>query len=141
MTKFDKLQRKTTDEGPIRDGRRTVVNLSSHTSSDAATQIIAREMNYELAPKLVPKEDIIEAVEASVRHVPQPEAEKIRQETVRVLAHAKHPMQNISEEERHAIKELKNNSQIVVTQADKGNATVVLDTLDYDKWMEDLLSK
>ncbi|XP_046998184.1 nephrin-like [Schistocerca americana] len=69
------------------------------------------------------------------------EAEKIRQETVRVLNKAKPPKQNINAEEYHAIKELRDNPYLVVVQADKGNATVVLDTTHYNKRMEDILAE
>ncbi|XP_047000473.1 uncharacterized protein LOC124616213 [Schistocerca americana] len=141
MRKYDKLQQKGTDETLTLDRRRTVVNLSSHTLSEATTAILAKGMNFAVAPKRVPKEDIIESVEASVRHLPQAEAEKIRQETVRVLNKAKPPKQNINAEEYHAIKELRDNPLLVVVQADKGNATVVLDTTDYNKRMEDILAE
>ncbi|XP_046998008.1 uncharacterized protein LOC124613355 [Schistocerca americana] len=141
MRKYDKLQQKATDETLTLDRRRTVVNLSSHTLSEATTAILAKGMNFAVAPKRVPKEDIIESVEASVRHLPQAEAEKIRQETVRVLNKAKPPKQNINAEEYHAIKELRDNPHLVVVQADKGNATVVLDTTDYNKRMEDILAE
>ncbi|XP_047002873.1 uncharacterized protein LOC124620249 [Schistocerca americana] len=118
-----------------------VVNLSSHTLSEATTAILAKGMNFAVAPKRVPKEDIIESVEASVRHLPQAEAEKIRQETVRVLNKAKPPKQNINAEEYHTIKELRDNHHLVVVQADKGNATEFLDTTDYNKRMEDILAE
>ncbi|XP_049964591.1 uncharacterized protein LOC126485030 [Schistocerca serialis cubense] len=141
MRKYDKLQQKATDETLTLDRRRTVVNLSSHTLSEATTAMLAKGMNFAVAPKRVPKEDIIESVEASVRHLPQAEAEKIRQETVRVLNKAKSPKQNINAEEYHAIKELRDNPHLVVVQADKGNATVVLDTTDYNRRMEDILAE
>ncbi|XP_046998204.1 uncharacterized protein LOC124613537 [Schistocerca americana] len=141
MRKYDKLQQKATDETLTLDRRRTVVNLSSHTLSEATSAILAKGMNFAVAPKRVPKEDIIESVEASVRHLPQAEAEKIRHETVRVLNKAKPPKQNINAEEYRAIKELRDNPHLVVVQADKGNATVVLDTTDYNKRMEDILAE
>ena len=39
--------------------------------------------------------------------------------------------QNITKAERNAIKELSNNKEIVIKPADKGGATVILNTTDY----------
>ena len=43
-------------------------------------------------------------------------------------------------EEEEALKELKNNEKIVILKADKGNATVVMNTEDYEEKVNSLLS-
>ena len=62
--------------------------------------------------------------------------EQLRQDTTRILQLAKVPAKNISKEEIIALKELRNNENLTILSADKGNATVVLDTSDYRKKME-----
>ncbi|CAM4849385.1 unnamed protein product [Rotaria magnacalcarata] len=43
----------------------------------------------------------------------------------------KNNIRNISDEEFHAIKTLRNNKEIIISRADKGNAIVVMDKKDY----------
>ena len=52
---------------------------------------------------------------------------------------AKRPPSNVTKDEREAWKELKKNKTIQILQADKGNATVVLDAADYDAKVHELL--
>ena len=46
---------------------------------------------------------------------------------------------NLHPSEQKALKNLKADKSIVIAPADKGNATVVLDLLDYDRKIRDLL--
>ena len=50
------------------------------------------------------------------------------------------PNRNVTREEEEALKELKNNEKIVILKADKGNATVVMNTEDYEEKVNSLLS-
>ena len=47
---------------------------------------------------------------------------------------------NISKDESNAIKSLRNNNDIVICKADKGNAIVILDKDDYTKKAEEILN-
>lgn len=49
-------------------------------------------------------------------------------------------IRNISDDEYAAIKSLKNNTNIVICRADKGNAIVVMDKTDYENKLEQLLT-
>ena len=49
------------------------------------------------------------------------------------ISRAKRPTQNFTSEEREAFRELKEDETIQILQADKGSATVVMDTEEYDK--------
>ncbi|CAF3284775.1 unnamed protein product, partial [Rotaria sp. Silwood2] len=48
-------------------------------------------------------------------------------------------IRNISDEEFHAIKTLKNNKEIIISRADKGNAIVIMDRKDYMEKMQQIL--
>jgi hypothetical protein len=50
-------------------------------------------------------------------------------------------IRNISDDEFNAIKSLKNNNNIIICRADKGNAIVVLDKNDYISKMNDILKQ
>jgi hypothetical protein len=53
---------------------------------------------------------------------------------------SKPPKLNLSKEQLHSIRRLNDNPDIIVLKADKGNATVIMNTSDYDSKILDLLS-
>lgn len=76
-------------------------------------------MNFAVAPKIIPKEDIFSAEEYSIRLV----AEKIFFRTVTCVRNAKTSLPNISRYETLALKNLQQNSNMDTLQEDKGNST------------------
>jgi hypothetical protein len=60
-------------------------------------------------------------------------------QTVRILKVSNKPRDNLSGAERRALRSLRTNSALTVIHADKGNATVVLDTMDYNEKISALL--
>jgi hypothetical protein len=60
-------------------------------------------------------------------------AEEIRQEMVRILKGSRRPKDNLTGGERRALQSLKADDLLTVLPADKGNATMVLGTSDYNK--------
>lgn len=71
--------------------------------------------------------------------LPAEDAEEIRHDTCRILRTTRTPTSNVSRKERQAHLELQNNNSIVIVKADKGNATVVLNRIDYKIKMDTLL--
>ena len=59
---------------------------------------------------------------------------------VKCIRKAKVPPSNITKGERKALFDLKKDKTITILPADKGRATVVLNTKDYESKMNDLLS-
>ena len=57
-----------------------------------------------------------------------------------MLKSAKVPEQNVTKEERQAIKTLKKNKDIMILPADKGKSTVVMDTMDYEEKVINMLA-
>jgi hypothetical protein len=68
-------------------------------------------------------------------------AEEARQETVRILKHSSRPRDNLRKTERTALKSLKDNTNLTILPADKGNATVVLNTTDYKHKISSLIEE
>ena len=118
----------------------TVVNLSKHLLTPEEKSVLSKGFNYALTPRHIPVENIISSVEASIVKLPTEVAEPIRYETAKILRHAKPPTPNYSKSEFFAIKALKSNPDIVILKADKGNCSVVMDTLSYEEKMNLLLS-
>ena len=67
-------------------------------------------------------------------------AERVRHKVIGVLGGAKPPPSNVTLDERLALKELRRDENIMILPADKGRATVLLDTSEYENKMSVLLS-
>ena len=71
--------------------------------------------------------------------MPIKKAEEARQETVRIIKNAAQPKYNLKRTERVALKTIRNNENLTILPADKGNATVILNTSDYKQKISSLL--
>jgi hypothetical protein len=121
------------------DPTKVVHNLSDYPLDQATLSALAKGFNFAVAPSRVPTEDIITGVESAVFSLPEKEAETLRQQTCEILRKARPPPRNISFDEIQALKALRSNEEIIVLPADKGNATVVMNTSDYNTKMRALL--
>ena len=70
---------------------------------------------------------MVAEVESGLRRIPQQEADKIRIGVTGLLRKAKPPPSNITKEERQAIGWLKEDKELTILPADKGNAVVIVD--------------
>ena len=135
--KYNKLE--GTKEPRIMDTNKIVVNLSKYPLSDVAITALSKGNNFSVAPTKIPTEEIINQVESSIRVLSQAEAEEIRSETCRILRKAKPLKSNITRNERQELKKLKENKEVIVISADKGNATVVMNTDEYEEKIKEIL--
>ena len=75
-----------------------------------------------------------------IQQLPESGVEMIRAKTVTILKGMSNNMpKNLTSDEQKAIKTLQNNKNLVITEADKGNCTVVMNAADYDRKIEELL--
>ncbi|KAJ0170974.1 hypothetical protein K1T71_013746 [Dendrolimus kikuchii] len=120
----------------------SVVNLSKQTFDKNTVSVLEKGLNYAITPRKIPFENIICNVEEClVRNSMQKEdAEAIRQDISSVLRRSRLPKPNLTRAEYIALKNIRNKPEITVLRADKGNATVVMDTSDYNSKIQDLLS-
>jgi hypothetical protein len=72
-------------------------------------------------------------VEKAIVSLPVEAAEEVRQETVSILKASSRPRDNLSGAETRALRPLRTNADFAVIHADKGNATMVLNTTDNAK--------
>ena len=68
------------------------------------------------------------------------QAASLRNEIAGALRSAKPPKPNVTSAEKEALKELKQNEDIMILPADKGMATVILDKDTYKQKMDTMLS-
>ena len=69
------------------------------------------------------------------------EVQMARSKVSEILKSAKPPQKNITHEEEEALKEIKKNENIVILEADKGSATVVMNATEYNYEINCMLSK
>jgi len=108
-----------------------VINLSGRTLDDGVSSLLQKGLNYAVTPCTIPIEDILAGVEKAVQSLPVEMVEEARQETVRIIKSSSRPRNNITRAEREALRTLRNNTDLTILPADKGNATVILNTADY----------
>ena len=138
FTKF-KHQKTQTQSQTTLDCSRLVVNLSSRRLSPVEEEVLALGLSFAIAPRHIPYEEIISATEATARRLDHKSADALRLGVSAALRHAKPPKPNLSAQQRKALHNLKDDTNIVIVPADKGRATVILDKQDYTlKMMETL---
>jgi hypothetical protein len=111
--------------------KETVINLSDQKLDDGVFSLLQKGLNYAVAPRAVPIEEILASVEKALLTLPVENAEEARQETVRIIKTVSRTRDNLTKNERAALRTLKNNTHLTILPADKGNATVILNTSDY----------
>jgi hypothetical protein len=116
-----------------------VVNLSSVPLLVAAQLALSKGLNYAVAPAVLPTEDIITGIEKAIHSLADEAAEEIRQETFRVVRQSKRPKDNLTRMEKQALRSLQGKTDLTGLPADKGNATVILATVDYSQKMASVL--
>jgi len=92
-----------------------------------------------VTPSTIPIEYILAGVEKAVQSLPVEMAEEARQETVRIIKSSSRPRDNITRAEGETLRSLKDNTDLTILPADKGNATVSLNTADYKQKITSLL--
>ncbi len=117
-----------------------LINLSKKDLTDTQKKVLSRGPNFAVAPKINPI-DIAAPVEAALQSsLATPQAiESARIKICEAISRSQRPARNITQEEREAIKVLREDKDIQILQADKGNATVILDADEYDSKVHDLL--
>uniref|UniRef100_A0A5S6QHR6 Reverse transcriptase domain-containing protein n=1 Tax=Trichuris muris TaxID=70415 RepID=A0A5S6QHR6_TRIMR len=113
-------------------GNQVIINLSRRTLSNLEKTVLSKGLGFVPTPRSVAYLDLIANVEDSLRTIDQDVARTIKGGIANLLAyHAYRPIRNMTKLETRTLKELKNSEDIIITKADKGNVTVVLDKHEY----------
>jgi len=84
-------------------------------------------LNFAIAPKEVPIKDILASVEDGLQRIPPSEADLICGKVVSTRQNKKRSRFVLMKKEDMALQQLKKDPSIIITKADKGNITTVLD--------------
>ena len=141
VRKFDTLREKIAKKDEEVNLRPTwLINLSKRDLTNVEQKVLSKGPQFAMVPKIDPV-DIAAPIEAALQFSsasPQT-VESARIRVCEAITRAKRPMKNVTKEERKAMKDLREDKNIRILQADKGNATVVLDAMDYDSKVHDLI--
>ncbi|XP_066021441.1 uncharacterized protein [Pocillopora verrucosa] len=118
----------TNDANRILEQIKTNTNESLSYSEKALPK---KGLNFAVTPANIPATEIIAKVEAAVRQLDTEQADTVRRALNGILQQAEPPEPNITKEMRDALKSLKEDKSIMVLPADKGRASVVMDTDTY----------
>ena len=124
-----------------RDRKKWVINISSKPLSQDQEKLLAHGPNFAVVPKDPPITQYVVAVENVCSKLEEGKAEEFRVQVKSAIQKIKHPRPNLTRGERKAIAELKGDESRMILTTDKGVALVVLNTEDYIKKAEDLLSQ
>ncbi|KFD50083.1 hypothetical protein M514_09043 [Trichuris suis] len=120
---------------------KTVVNLSSSPLNNSEKAILGKGLNFVPTPYKPPFLDIIASAEHSLSSVDPRKASLIKHELSKlILAHRFNLTPNISRPEIRSLRELRMQSNRIITKADKGNVIVLLDRTTYIVKMTAILS-
>ena len=108
-----------------------VVNLSSRSLSGAEKALLKKVLNFAVTLANIPATEIIAKVKAAVGQLDAEQADTVRRAVNGILQQAEPSKPNITKEMRDALKSLKEDESIMVLPADKGRASVVMDTDTY----------
>jgi competence protein ComGF len=140
IRKFTKLLNTNTQKNVNTGGKEKIIyNLTDIQIDTHMETALSKGFNFAVTPSSVPKEDIICKVETALNHLEEDTAEIVRQEVARILRNAKPPTPNITPKEIKSLRNIRNNKEIIVLPADKGNATVIMKTEDYHNKLQNLL--
>ena len=84
-------------------------------------------------------DEYIVATEQACKFLPEEESHQLRAKVAGLLHSAKPPQSNMSKGERQALGNLAKNKDIAILPADKGKATVIMDTEDYELKVKEML--
>ena len=109
---------------------KTIVNISKWQLTTPEKSVLHKGLNVAITIKWIPYIDLIAPTEDAALKIPKAQADELRWKVKQALEKSKTLKPNISKWERLAIKSL---------QDDKGNATVVMDEVEYSKKLVDLI--
>ena len=103
----------------ITDQRKWVINMSSRHLIHIESDLLAKGLNFSITSETLPSKDIRANIEEAVKDLQKEEADKIRAKVSLTLQNSKPPKDNLSKDERKALKELQSHTSIVILPAAK----------------------
>ena len=119
---------------------RWIVNMSDRKLTEVEKEVLMLGLNFVPTPTKIPLIDIVASLEGGIRGLKNTITGDLRNRLCGVLRRAQLPKDNLSREQKSAVKCLKNSKDIMVLPADKGNATVLMKSSEFHNKLDDMLS-
>ena len=123
------------------DSNNWVRNLSKALLTQDQEQVLSHGPNFAIVTKEPPIGEYVAQVEKVCQQIKQEEVEELKGEIKSILKKINPPKSNITKEEAKAIQQLKKDADRVILTTDKGVSMVVMETEEYIKKCEELLSQ
>ena len=111
IAKFTKLtsygqknRRKQEEDLASHPLRRTVINRSARNLTPVEEDVLALGLNFAVAPRVLPKEEIVQRLEPKLFHLKNDVASNIRVQITEVLRRAKLPRSNLTKNMKDAVR-------------------------------------
>ena len=124
--------------GNMRNKDNWVVNLSNKNLSEDERKVLLLGLNFAVSQDYIPKTEILANIEKGIKNLSD-NTSIIRSKVVDILNKKNKSIPNLSIKERKALKNLRNDTNIMITKADKGNCTVIIDKDKYEEKIFKLL--
>ena len=115
----------------ITDKKKWVINVYSRQLTHIEADLLAKGLHFSVTSKTMPNKDIIATIEDAVKDIQREEAYTIIAKVRLTLQNSKPPKDNLSKNERKALKKLQSDTSLVVLPPGKGRSTVILNSKDY----------
>ena len=133
------------------DPEKIIFNFSKYELSNAEKELLAKGLDFCLAPKQLNYADYLVHFELFYRNIRNlkvlcsEDLDFVKTKTKEAALssyrqYSKSPQQNLSKGELEALASLSKNKDIVIQKSDKGNSIVIVDKETYIKRMNNLLS-
>ncbi|XP_046546592.1 uncharacterized protein LOC124256661 [Haliotis rubra] len=143
ITKFNKLRPSTsTRTSPPRKEylKKTVINLSSKNLSEDDITVLAKGLKFSPTVRLN-NDTFIANIETGLQQLaPGGNVDYLRHQTANILQTNNTQKDNLNRAERKALKRLKSDQSITIAPADKGRATIIINTEDFNKITSKILN-
>ncbi|XP_072038548.1 uncharacterized protein [Amphiura filiformis] len=119
-----------------------VKNCSDRLLNDSELSVLVKGLNFAVTPAKLPVVDIVTSTESACRKLPPGEAGELRAKVVNLVTrpNCNKIDSNLSKEEREALQQLQKDQSIQILPADKGRLVVILNSEEYNRKCEKLLS-
>ena len=119
-----------------------IINLSTRIFNKHEISVLKLDPKFQIVPTSIRKEQIVANIEAKLEKIidDKPKLSLIRLSLVNLLNNYKTIHPNLTKAQISAINKLKNYNDIIITNSDKGNKTVVMNRKDYLDKITEILS-
>ena len=138
ITKLEKMQTTNMKTELHYSPVEAIVNISKRYLTPE-NSVLNKGLNFANTIKRIPYLNLIVPIEGTALKIPKARADELRWKVRRALEKSKPPKPSISKTERLALKSLQEDNNTIILPAGKGNATVVMNWVEYSKKLVDLI--